>query len=374
MNKIKVLHTIRQGKIGGGETYLMNLVTNLNKEAYEPIVLSFTHGAMVNRLKELGIAVHVIETETPFALHVYHKVYKLLKREKIQLVHMHGTRAATNTLIPSKLLGLPAIYTVHGWSFHTGNNPLVTSLRKKAEAFITKNATATICGSEADIASGKKHCGRGKYNLIHNSINTCEYMPENVSSTFREENGFNNDFIIASIARITFQKDPQTFLRAIPKVIQKIPQAKFVMIGNGELKEECVDLANQLGIKNNVSFLPFSQNVKAVLKDIDVFVLPSLWEVIPLGLLEAMAMEKICIGTKIPGTTEALIDGYNGYLFETGKDEQLAEKIIQSYVETDTAENLRKNARETVTEKFDLQKLVTKNEELYKSILEKANV
>lgn len=375
MKRIKVLHTIRQGSIGGGETYLYNLVTNLDKEKYEPVVLSFTNGEMVDKLRINGIKTHVIETEKPFSLHLYPKVNKLMKNENIDLLHIHGTRAATNSLIPSLMSNIPSIYTVHGWSFHTGNNPLVTRLRALAERFITKNVEKTVCGSEADLQTGRKYCGGGKYELIHNSINTEEFNPDSIESDFRTEHGFSNDdFIIAFIARITFQKDPKTFIRAIPEVLKYIPNAKFVMIGEGELKKDCVDLVNELGVEKNINFLPFSKNVKQVLKNIDVFVLPSLWEVIPLALLEAMAMKNICIGTNIPGTTEALIDGENGFLFETGDCNELAKKIVRGYQDKDQRELLANKARKTVVDKFDLKTLVRKNEELYSRIMEQVNV
>ena len=193
MKKLKVLYTIRQGQIGGGETYLYNLVSNLDHKKFEPIVLSFTDGEMVDQLREDGIKTYVINTKKPFSVHLYKKVYKLMKNENIDLLHIHGTRAATNSLIPAKIYNIPAIYTVHGWSFHTGNNPIITKLRRKAECFITSHAKKTVCGSNADINSGINYCTKGSYDIIHNSINTEEFNPDNVSSNFRLENGFSDD-------------------------------------------------------------------------------------------------------------------------------------------------------------------------------------
>ncbi|QOJ28797.1 MAG: glycosyltransferase family 4 protein [Ignavibacteriales bacterium] len=373
MKPLRVLHTIRQGSVGGGETYLYNLVKSLDRSRFEPVVLSFTEGEMVDRLRSQGITTHVIYTEKPFAVHLYTKVKKLIIDEKIDFVHIHGTRAATNTLIPARMAGVPAIYTVHGWSFHTGNNKLVTWSRILSEKFITRFADQTVCGSEADLTEGRKHCPAGRYNLIHNSIDSNSFNPEVVTSSFREENGYSSgDFIVSFIARMTFQKDPQTFIRAIPLVLKSVPDAKFLMVGDGELKEEAMALAVELKIEQNIRFLPFSKNVKEVLKAVDVFVLPSLWEVIPLALLEAMAMKKLCIGTDIPGTTEALKDGVNGFLFKTGNEKELAEKMLAAYAVRDSRELLTSSARKTVTEHFDLKQLVRKNQALYAKLLSQA--
>lgn len=369
MKRIKIMHTIRQGSIGGGETYLYNLVTNLDKKSYEPVVLSFTEGEMVDKLRSNGIKTHVIKTEKPFSFHLYNKVSKLMKEENIDIVHMHGTRASTNSLIPSNKLGLPSIYTVHGWSFHTGNNSIVTNLRVIAEKFITKNSTHTVCGSKSDLETGNKYCSKGNYKLIHNSIDTEKFSPDKIITNFRTENGFeNNDILVAFIGRVTFQKDPQTFIKSIPEVIKEIHNAKFIMMGDGELKNDCIMLAEKLNVKDKIKFLPFSKNVEYVLKAVDVFVLPSLWEVIPLALLEAMSMEKICIATNIPGTTEALVEDENGYLFQVGNSYQLANKIKKANLNFHKTNIIQKNARKTVVSNFDIKRLVKKNEELYDSI------
>src|ERR1700754_2762062 len=87
--KIRVLECIRQGKIGGGETHLLDLVENLDKSQFEPVVLSFTDGPMIKRLGDMGIKTHIIHTEKPFDFTKWKAVKKLLIDEKIDLVHAH---------------------------------------------------------------------------------------------------------------------------------------------------------------------------------------------------------------------------------------------------------------------------------------------
>src|SRR5688572_29370622 len=122
--KIKVLQCIRQGQIGGGESHLLSLVENLDRSQFDPVVLSFTDGPMIDRLNKMGIENHVIHSTRPFDITKWKKVKHLLSEKHIQLVHAHGTRANSNVLWASKQLNLPVIYTVHGWSFHQDQNPL----------------------------------------------------------------------------------------------------------------------------------------------------------------------------------------------------------------------------------------------------------
>jgi len=115
--KIKVLEAIRQGEVGGGETHILNLVKHLDKEKFEPVVLSFTTGQMIDELNKMGIKNIVIPSTKAFDIKKWKQVKQLLLKEKIDLVHIHGTRANTNVFRPAQALKLPVIYTIHGWSF-----------------------------------------------------------------------------------------------------------------------------------------------------------------------------------------------------------------------------------------------------------------
>ena len=98
MAKLKVLEVIRQGQIGGGESHLLDLIYFLDKEKIEPICLSFSDGEMICRLKQMGITSYVIDTQKPFDVSVQRQIIELIRKENIQLVHAHGSRAASNIL------------------------------------------------------------------------------------------------------------------------------------------------------------------------------------------------------------------------------------------------------------------------------------
>jgi glycosyltransferase involved in cell wall biosynthesis len=367
--KIKILETIRQGSIGGGETYLLNLVTNLDRERFEPVVLSFTDGEMVTRLRKAGIRAEVFYTERPFNFALYPMIRRFITAEKFDLVHYHGSRAGTNTVIPARFARKKIIYTVHGWSFHTGNNPLVTKGRIAAESLMIKYTDLVICGSQADIDTGKKYCGGADYKLIHNSIDTTKFTPDSATKNLREEYGIGSDKVVVTfLARMTYQKDPLTFVKAIALAVKENPNIVGLMIGDGEMKKEVLDLAKSLEVGDKLKFGPFRTDVQNVHASSDIFILPSLWEVVPLALLEAMAMEKACIATDIPGTTEALYGGKNGLLFAPHDEKQLAERILTLAADDIMRRIYGQAARKTVVEHFDLAKLVSENEAVYEEM------
>ena len=216
MRKIKVLEVIRQGKIGGGESHLLDLIYYFDREIIEPICLSFSNGEMISKLKKMGITCHVIDTDKPFDLKVLQRIIKLLKDEGIQIVHAHGSRAASNVLFPVRKLGLPLIYTAHGWSFHDDQSFLVKTMRAWSEKMICHFADEVICVSQSNADTGKNVFGLKSAVVIENGVNLDRFNPNFRYEDLRTAFGFNNsDFVVGFIARCTKQKNPLVFLEAI---------------------------------------------------------------------------------------------------------------------------------------------------------------
>ena len=149
--KIKVLQAIRQGQIGGGESHVLNLINFLDKDHFEPIVLSFTPGPMVDKLRANGICTHVINCKSSVDITMWRQVKALLEKEQIDLIHVHGTRANMNVVWAAKRCGIPIIYTVHGWSFHPDQSFLVRNIRILAERMLTRLANLTITVSDSNF-------------------------------------------------------------------------------------------------------------------------------------------------------------------------------------------------------------------------------
>src|ERR1700749_4256717 len=135
--KIRVLECIRQGKIGGGESHLLNLGEYLDRERFEPLVLSFTDGPMIDRLKQMDVETDVIYTERPFDITKWRKVKEWLKEHRIDLIHAHGTRASSNVTWGAPSLGIPVVNTIQGWSFHQDQHALLRRMRIAGEKYIT---------------------------------------------------------------------------------------------------------------------------------------------------------------------------------------------------------------------------------------------
>ncbi len=368
--KIRVLECIRQGQVGGGESHLLSLSTHLNKDFFEPIVLSFTDGPMIGMLKKKGIRTHIIFTEKPFDLFVWRKVKKLIKEEKIDIVHAHGTRANSNVFWAARSLHIPLIYTIHGWSFHNDQNPFVKKFRILGEKFLISRTDVNISVSESNKQTGQKYIKSFTSTVVNNGIDREKFDPAKNFTDIRKELSIDkNAILLLFIARFTAHKQPLTLIRAIATVLKKMPAIKLLMVGEGDEKKAALILAKELSIEESIIFLPFRQDVPDILHAADIFILPSLWEGLPIGLLEAMSMGKAVIASNVDGTCEIVRHQHNGYLIEPGNlQNELAGAIILLAADTALREKYGANAIETVKSHFNVTHMTRQIENIYTSL------
>jgi glycosyltransferase involved in cell wall biosynthesis len=369
--KIKILQTIRQGQIGGGESHLLDLVENLNKDEFEPIVLSFTDGPMVDRLKQMGIPAHVIYTEKPFDFTVWPKVKQFLIDQKIEMIHAHGTRANSNVLSSARKLNIPVAYTIHGWSFHDDQNFLLKKLRIMGEKYLTNRTNVNISVSQANQDSARKYFSEFKSVIVRYGINQQKFNPNRALKEVRAELGISNDAtLVLFVARFTTQKQPLTMAKAFARAVAKNPSLKLLMVGDGDQKSQVHDLVNKLNIGDHIIFQPFRQDVPDVLASADIYVLPSLWEGLPIGLLEAMSMSKAIIASKVDGTSEVIENESNGLLISVDNlEDQLTAAILKLAESKDLRTQLGAKAKEVIREKYSADHMTRQIEDVYRKFL-----
>jgi glycosyltransferase involved in cell wall biosynthesis len=353
--KTKILLAIRQGQVGGGETHVYELAKNLNKQHFDVEVLSFTNGLMINKLNDIGITTHVIHSTKPFDIKVWKKVTQLIKTNKYDIIHAHGTK-----------LRLPLIYTIHGWSFHQSQSKLTSIVREMSENFITHMSNLNIAVSENNKNEGKLNFGLNNIKVIYNGIDLNKFNPKSKHNDIRKE--FNvkpNETLLGYMVRLTEQKDPITMIKAMQQVYKVNKGIKLLIVGNGNLEATIKKMVNESEIKNNVIFSNFREDIPAVLNAIDIYCLPSLWEGMPIGLIEAMAMGKTTISTSVDGTKELITNNYNGFNIPVNDPLQLANTILKIHNNSKIKMIIGENARKTINEHFNITNMVHKIEDVY---------
>lgn len=366
-----IVHLIRQGKIGGGESHVLSLVSRLHSQFFRSVVISFTDGPMIEALNALGIKNYVVPTTKPFNPLVRRKVRQILKEENAVLVHAHGTRAASNVFRSAATLNIPMVYTVHGWSFHKDQSKQLFAARNLSERFLIGKSDHTICVSDANKAEGLSYFPMQSSSVIHNGVDFTRFNPKiNSRNQIREECGIPKDsFCVAYIVRMTVQKDPLNMVRAAAIAAEKDANIHFLMAGDGPLLEEAKNLALELNVSHRISFPGFRTDVPELLSASDAYALSSLWEGLPIGIIEAMGMEKPCVVSNIAANAELIEDDKHGYLVPMQNADALAQSLLKLSLNPEQSVALGKAASNKARKMFDLGLMARRVEKVYKDLL-----
>lgn len=371
MKPIKVLEVIRQGEIGGGESHVLDLISGFDRNEVEPVAMAFTGGHMIETLEKQGVKCHVVCTQKAFDLGIQEKITRIIREEGIELIHAHGSRAASNLIWAARKTHLPMVYTVHGWSFHQDQNRLIYKLRAWSEKLICSNSKQVICVSESNRQSGVENFGLNrKCRVIENGINLNRFNAARQLEDLREVFHIaRHEFIIGFIGRITLQKAPLDLVKAIAIAHAANPDIKGLLVGEGDMEEEVRDYIRKEGLEDCFYLSGFRTDVPEVLKAMDVFCLPSLWEGLSIALLEAMAMEKAIVVTPTDGTREIMEDHTNGLIVPYNQPRKLAEAFLEYERDRALKDMCGRNARRLIKERFDSQRVSQEVTNIYKNIL-----
>ena len=174
-----------------------------------------------------------------------------------------------------------------------------------------------------------------------------------------------------SVGRLTEQKGHTYLLDAIPAILEQFPETVFAIAGDGPLRRELEATAERLGISRSVRFLGTRADVPELLQMADIFVLPSLWEGLPIALLEAMGAGLPVIATQVEGVEEIIVDGENGLLLPPADAESLKIAMLRLLAQPDLRVNLGSAGRALVEDAFSLDQMGKRYEDLFLSLLER---
>lgn len=206
---------------------------------------------------------------------------------------------------------------------------------------------------------------KDKIETIPNGIDSTRYSTRQSQSRLRENTKLN----IVTIAGLNNQKGHEYLLKAVPIVISTVPNAHFLLVGDGHLRGLLEKMARALKIDHHVEFLGWRTDVPEILADSEIFVLPSLFEGMPLSILEAMASGKAIVATNVDGTAEVMVDGVTGFLVPPGDPSTLARKIIHLLCDPQLREKFGKEAQMRVINLFSAERMSLAYADLYQRAL-----
>ncbi len=371
-SKCKIIHIVPSLETGGMENGVVNLVNNL-----DPLLFSFSicclkkEGSLKGRLKK-DIAVHCLNKQKGISLFTFLKLTKIIRQEKADIVHTHGWGGgALYGIISAKLSGTPIIINgEHGTLFDQ------TKIRRIAQKFLSWfiDVIITVSDDLKQDLINKMGINQKKIQTIINGVDTVKFRPdESLRTQKRIELGLKDEILIGTVGRLVPVKDYQTLIKAAAQIMGEKGRDKIslVLIGDGSCRKELENTAKALNIEDKVHFLGEKDDVPSWLNAMDIFVLSSLDEGLSNTILEAMAVGKAVVATRVGGNSEIIRDKETGLLSPVGDVETLAGIL------TDLIENplkiagLGANARKSTENEFSLQFMVKNYEQVYKRCLER---
>lgn len=206
---------------------------------------------------------------------------------------------------------------------------------------------------------------RAKYILIREGIEIDRKRIGEHRITKSELGISESSFLVGMVASLKPQKLPLDFVRAAALIKERLPETNFVLIGDGYLRKKVENLVEKLRLKSNFSILGWREDALEIISLFDVFVLTSVWEGLPIVLLEAMYMDKPIVATAVDGVKELISDGENGFLVKAGDYQNLAQRTVKLLENASLRDLFVSRNRINILRRFDISLMVKQTEALY---------
>jgi len=358
---IRVMQIIYSFQVGGSEVVAHDIAMNMNDNVVHGLVALESTGVLRQKLIDAGISTWVIAKETGERIGAMVRIWKAMREFKPDVIHTHHLYELLYAWPGALLTRTQIVHTEHEY-FSLKNSKAFFRLRLLSclcRAITGVNEeTSAFLKNDIGISATKVH-------TIPNGINLKQY--ELVRSNRKLFGLTGNDLVVGIVARLHKVKDHQMLIHAFRLVVYKLPQTKLLVIGDGPTRQQLESLVSELQITDKVFFLGICSDIPELLSCLDVVVLSSLEEGLPMSILEAMASGKPVVATEVGGVPTVVRTGQTGLLVPVGDSEAMATALTSLLTEPDIAEKMGCNGRKIIEKYYDLKQSLAKYRILYET-------
>ncbi len=366
--KINVIHLVEELTIGGLEKILTAIVLNLDKEKYNVSVWCLREGGFfADKLVKEGIDVKILQISTSRNPLSIYKLYKLLKSHKFDIIHTHAYSAGTIGRISAFLAGIPVIIS-HNQNVYDYYNKYYHFV----EWLLSLITDGIICVSDEVKRFTNETQGIDSKRLltIYNGIDNVCPVDEKDTSGLRKELGIPiNHSVMGTIAQFSKKKGLAYLIKSASILLEHRKDVNFLLVGEGSIMEELKKLCINLKVEKSVIFAGERSDIPKILSLIDIFVLPSIREGLPLAVLEAMDCGKPIIATNVGGVPEIVKNGINGILVQPKDPEALYSAMKELLDDRGKIEKMGYEGKKICGKNFSSKAMVDRVEELYDKLV-----
>ncbi len=370
--KPNVLIMIDTYAIGGPGKLILQFLKNGGKELCSPIVAGFWRGSEKSwefreAVESIKVRFETLHQRSGFDPSVIRDAYLLARKSDIQILESHGYKAHVVCLVLSRLLKIPWVAYVHGW---TSEN-LKVGLYNRLEKWIIRYADRIVpvsknLGTRLDL----NERDREKLVTIPNAIDRADISP--VFSDVRKQLGVQNgDRLIGVIGRLSPEKGHGLFIEAFREVLSVADNIRAVFVGDGQELNTLTALIQENALADRIFLAGYQKDVSGFYQACDIIVLPSLSEGMPMVALEAMSFAKPVIATRVGGIPEVVVDDVTGLLVDPLDHKALAKAIVKLLGDEKKMEEYGFAGRLRVDREFDPMVRAKKVMDMYESLLKK---
>jgi len=393
VGKIKILRIITRLNIGGPAQHVTFIEEGLDKGSFESKLVfgavDNNEGDMSFLARERGLyLIEIPELSNQSGLIAnliaLFKLYRVTKKEKPHIVHLHLLKARILGGLAAKLAGVPIIIeTFHGNLFREYYGFLKTSIILILEKFVgnfVADWIIAISPSQKEELVQNGVANADKIRVINIGLELERFLNiRDKSGEFKNELGLrDNVLLVGIVGRLVPIKGHTYFLEAAKEVLEVIKDLspirsgiRFLVVGDGELRRELEEYCKELGIGDFVIFTGWRVDLERIYTDMDVVVLSSLNEGTPVSIIEAMASEKAVVATRVGGVPDVVEDGVSGLLVSPKDPKALAQAIIRLLNDPELRAVLGREGRKRVYPKYDVRTLVKNMKDFYHDLIEK---
>jgi sugar transferase (PEP-CTERM/EpsH1 system associated) len=366
--RLRVAYLIHRLRLGGLETVAVELANGLAPDRFETSVISFaTPDPRQNNLQTSRVrlvAFHKSDGNDPT---VIYRLYRVLRELRPHIVQTHNWGTLLEGVVAARCAGVPIVVHAEHGTIQEGRWRLLT------QRVLWRAVHKVLCVSQAHrqrLAAAVDFPADHLLPIL-NGVDTTTFMPRPADKeTIRTEMGLEVDpLYIGTVGNLRPVKNQALLLQAVQQVCTRYNHVRVVIIGDGPLRVQLVGMAEALGIHKQVRFLGARSEIPELLNAMDIFVLPSLSEGLPMSVLEAMSCGLPVVATRVGGMPEVVVDGQTGLLVASEDTQQLARALETLVQQQDTRMTLGQQGRKRVVEYFSLHRMVRDYQTLYESLI-----
>lgn len=376
---MRICHVITKPELGGAQLTTLNLVSNLPKDRYEISLITSCHGILRPEFKDIEnsdsyLSPFLIRSINPIVdIFALIHIYLICRCRRYKIVHTHSSKAGIIGRCAAWLARIPVIlHTVHGWSFNDYQLIIVKRFFIFLERLVASFTTRIICVSRLDIETGLRYriAPKEKFILIKYGIPLDRFRKTiNNKEQKKRDLGINNNGpIVGMISCLKPQKSPLDYVRASIEVYKCMPWVNFLLVGDGILKARCKKGLIHSSLNGRFIFTGWRRDISEILDILDLVVLTSKWEGMPVVIIEALCKGKPVVITDAGGGRELVKDGITGYLTKPGDYKETAQKVMDILKDRDYVTRMSEEARRSIDDSFDIRTMVDKVDSLYRSL------